>query len=129
MKDTLPIIMIRYAIVLLFTWFAVQQMLAPGVWTAYLPTWTGYLPIPAEMLIRLNGWTEFILAVLLAVGCYTRIIATILGLHLIGIAWTAGGAVGVRDAALAVCTLALAVAPPDPWTLDDRFNQPKSAEK
>lgn len=104
--------------VLLFAWFAVQQLMDPSAWVGYLPEWTGYLPIPGEMLIMLNGWTELVLAAMMVVGCFTRWISIVLGLHLIGIAWTAGGAVGVRDAALALCMFALASGPADDWSLD-----------
>jgi hypothetical protein len=37
---------------------------------------------------------------------------------LIGIAITAGGAIGVRDAVLAAMGISLALSQPDEWTLD-----------
>jgi len=61
---------------------------------------------------------KFGLAALLAAGCFTRVISIVLGLHLPGIAWTAGGAVGVRDATLAVRLWALAAGKTDIWMLD-----------
>lgn len=99
-------------------WSAIQQIVDPGIWVGYLPTWTGYLPIPGEMFVMLNGWSELVLAALLAAGCFTRVISIVLGLHLPGIAWTAGGAVGVRDATLAVRLWALAAGKTDIWMLD-----------
>lgn len=85
--------------------------------------WTGYFPVPAEMLIQLNGWSELCLAVLLFMGCFTRFAATILAIHLAGIATTVGGAIGVRDAALATVGVSLALAEPDEWTLDAKFKK------
>lgn len=110
---------IRYTVVLLFLWFAIAQLINPGMWTTFLPEWTGYFPIPGEILVRLNGLAELLLAILLAAGVYTRIVSGLLGLHLFMIAITAGGAIGVRDAALAFVAFALAGTPADKWTVDN----------
>ncbi len=111
-------VLLRWSWALLFVWFGVQQLIDPGAWISFLPVWTGYFPIPAEMLIQLNGWLELCLAILLLLGNYTRFTATLLALHLAGIAITAGGAIGVRDAALAMVGASLALSKPDEWTLD-----------
>lgn len=115
-----PVLVVRMSAVLLFLWFGVQQLVAPGAWVDFLPAWTGYFPIPGEMLVQLNGLMEVILAVLLALGVSTRLVAAVLGVHLLPIAITVGGAIGVRDAALAVMTLSLCVGMPDAWTMDAR---------
>lgn len=111
---------VRVSVVALFLWFGFQQLISPGNWVGFLPGWTGYLPIPGEMLVQLNGWAEVVLAILLAMGVSTRIVAALLGIHLFFIALSAGGAIGVRDAALAVMTLSLVVGVPDAWTFDAR---------
>ncbi len=111
-------LVLRFGWVGLFLWFGVQQLMHPGDWVGFLPEWTGYLPIPGEMLVQLNGWLEVCLAVLLAVGAWTRAVAGILAVHLAAVAVSAGGAVGVRDAGLATIGLAIALSPPDAWTLD-----------
>ena len=116
-------IILRWSWALLFVWFGTQQLLYPSQWTTFLPMWTGYFPIPAEMLIQLNGWSELCLAALLLLGVFTRITATILALHLAGIAATVGGAIGVRDAALAAVGVSLALGEPDEWTLDKKFKK------
>lgn len=110
--------LLRYAFFLLFAWFGIQQLQDPSAWVGFLPTWTGYLPIPGPMLVQLNGWFEIIASIALLFGVFTRIIAVILSLHLIGIAIQAGGAIGVRDAALAVIGIAIAFAKEDSWTMD-----------
>lgn len=117
-------IIIRYALVLLYGWFSFHQLFDPMPWVAYLPEWTGYMPIPGEMLVRLNGWFELIFAVMLLMGFYTRFAAALLGLHLLGIAFSVGGAVGMRDTTLALCTLALVFSPADQWTLDAKWKKP-----
>lgn len=112
------LILLRYAWVALFLWFGVEQLASPATWVSYLPVWTGYMPIPGEMLVQLNGWLELVLAFMLLVGIYTRGVAILLSLHLFGIAVTAGGAIGMRDAVLGMMGISLAFSPADAWTLD-----------
>lgn len=114
-------LIIRFALCILFFWFGIQQLIHPTSWVAFLPTWTGYFPITGELLVRLNGWFEVVFAALLGIGFYTRPVALLLGLHLLGIAWTAGGAIGVRDAVLAACAIAFVFSPADAWTMDKRY--------
>jgi uncharacterized membrane protein YphA (DoxX/SURF4 family) len=102
----------------LFLWFGYQQLAHPEMWVSYLPEWTGYFPIPGEMLVRLNGWFEVISAVFLLLGIYTRVIATILAAHLMFLAIEIGGAVGMRDGVLAMIGFAIALSPADEWTID-----------
>lgn len=121
------IALLRATYVGLFLWFGIQQVTDPTAWISFLPEFTGYLPIPGEILVQLNGWLEICLAALLAAGVYTRAIAAFLALHLLGIAITAGGATGVRDTGLAMIGIALALQPTDPWTLDARHQTKATA--
>lgn len=116
--------MLRYAFALLFFWFGFAQLTDATSWIIFLPEWTGYFPIPAEMLVRINGLFEICAAVLLTLGVYTRVIAGFLALHLLGIAISIGGATGVRDAALAAMGAALALQAPDSLTLDAKKQPP-----
>lgn len=111
-------VLLRWAWVALFFWFGSQQLLHPTAWVGLLPEWTGYMPIPGEMLIQLNGWMELCFASALLLGCYTRIASAILAIHLAGIAASVGGATGVRDATLATVGIAMALSEPDDWTID-----------
>lgn len=119
-------VLLRWSWVALFAWFGTQQLLNPSDWIGFLPAWTGYFPIPAEMLIQVNGWIEICLAAALFIGCFTRVVATLLAVHLLGIAVFVGNATGVRDAALSAVGFALALSQPDAWTLDDRFRSRNS---
>lgn len=111
-------VVIRYSLVLLFLWFGVQQLIDAPSWVGFLPEWTGYIPVPGELFVQLNGWMEVVFAVLLALGVFTRVVAAILGVHLLVIAVSVGGAIGMRDAVLGLVTIALAWSPADRWTLD-----------
>lgn len=119
-------VILRWAWVALFLWFGTQQLMHPASWVGLLPEWTGYMPIPGEMLIQLNGWLEVCLAIALFLGCYTRFVSAVLALHLFGIAGTVGGATGVRDATLGTVGIALTLSEPDTWTLDQRFRKTNS---
>lgn len=112
--------LLRYTWVLLFLWFGYMQLMDPAAWVGYLPEWTGYFPIPGEMIVRLNGWAECIGALLLALGIWQRPVFAILSLHLFGISIIAGGAVGVRDAALAMIGVALFLAPKDEFPFSQK---------
>jgi uncharacterized membrane protein YphA (DoxX/SURF4 family) len=116
--NNLSVRILRYSFFVLFLWFGLQQITDPGTWISFLPNWTGYLPIPANMLIQINGWFEVVASVFLLTGVFTKFITAILSLHLLAIATEAGGAIGMRDLILAMMGLALTVSQPDPWTLD-----------
>lgn len=116
-------VILRWSWGLLFVWFGTQQLMHPSQWVIFLPTWIGYFPIPLEMLIQLNGWMEVCLATLILLGCFTRFSGAILAVHLAGIALSAGGAIGVRDATLAMAGVSIALGGPDEWTLDAKFKK------
>jgi len=118
MKKEIQIPFIRLSLVLLFAWFGVMQLIDPSLWVGFLPTWTGYFPMPGEMIVSLNGWFEVCGSLMMLLGVRTRIITTLLGLHLMGIAIAVGGAIGIRDAVLALVAISFAFAKPDSFTLD-----------
>jgi uncharacterized membrane protein YphA (DoxX/SURF4 family) len=113
-----PLVILRYSYVVLFLWFGTSQLLNPGAWTSFLPEWLGYLPMPPEMFVQLNGWAEIIAALFLLTGTYVRLVAGFLALHLFGIAISTLGAIGMRDAILAMIGVTLAAHAPDECTLD-----------
>ena len=117
MKD-LSTKLLRISFAVMFLWFGLNQLLNPAAWVIFLPTWTGYFPIPGEMLVQLNGWLEIVSAVALIIGVWIKPIAIFLGLHLMGIAISVGGATGVRDAVLAMMGFSLASAEIDNWSLE-----------
>jgi uncharacterized membrane protein YphA (DoxX/SURF4 family) len=109
MSKISPIIVLRYSFAALFLWFGYAQLTDASVWVGFLPGWTGYFPIPGEMLVQINGLAEVVAAFFLIFNVYTRLVAGLLGLHLLAIAVTAGGAIGARDAVLAMIGVAIAM--------------------
>ena len=122
-------LLLRFSLALLFFWFGFQQLLDPSPWVGFLPEWIGYFPIPAEVVVKMNGWFEVVFAALLVLGFGTRFVALLLGLHLLGIAWTTGGAIAVRDLALAGACFSLGFAVPDRWTLDHKLSSNEAPQK
>ncbi len=123
MKYLTAQIVARYTTIGLFLWFGLAQIQNPGEWLAFLPEWTGYFPIPGEVLVGLNGWTEVVLALMLALGLYTRVVQIILGVHLFAIGLNVNGPTATRDIALALFILATSIEKPDPLTLDARLKK------
>ncbi|MBI2436639.1 MAG: DoxX family protein [Candidatus Magasanikbacteria bacterium] len=118
--------LLRYSYAVLFFWFGFHQISEPQFWTGFLPEWIGYFPIPAEMIVRINGWFEIIAATALLLGVYTRIVSALLGAHLLFIAIEVGGTIGMRDGVLAMMGFALALSDVDLWTIDYKSKQSKS---
>lgn len=110
-------IIIRFSLVGLFLWFGIMQLLNPGQWIGFVPVPLWDLIDPA-ILVRLNGTFEVVASLMLALGFLTRWVALALGAHLMGIALYVGGDIGVRDAALAMTSMAFLLSEPDAWTLD-----------
>lgn len=122
-KYALPIL--RFGIVSLFLWFGISQVMSAENWIAWVPEWPIDLTgLSAQSIVLLNGWFEIVLGIFLALGFYTRVAATLLALHLLFVAYEIGyNDIGVRDFALAVSTLALALFAPDQYTLDTKLKK------
>ncbi|MDD5318322.1 MAG: DoxX family membrane protein [Candidatus Pacebacteria bacterium] len=115
-------ILLRISMSLVFLWFGFQQLASPTDWIGFLPTWTVSLPISQIGFVYLNGWFEVVAGLFLLAGFYTRAAALLLGLHLLGIAYTIGyGAIAVRDVGLALATLSVFLYGRDKWSLDKKF--------
>ena len=115
----LPVL--RFGIVALFLWFGLSQLTSPGAWVSWVPGWVEGLGIGATTVVLLNGAFEAVFALALAAGFCTRIAALFLSLHLFFVAYEVGyNDIGVRDFALAVATLSLAMFEPDQYTIDKR---------
>jgi uncharacterized membrane protein YphA (DoxX/SURF4 family) len=114
--------LLRIAMSGVFLWFGISQLAQPETFLGWLPAWTDLLPITPERFIVLNGAFEALFGTLLLIGIFTRAVAVLLSLHLVGIALSLGyNDVMVRDVGLALATLSIALAGPDPWCLDARI--------
>ena len=133
MKRFAPAI-VRIGIVLVLLYFGTQQLMHPKMWITLLPEWSSILHLAPVTLITLNGWLDVTLSILLFLGFYTRIIALIVALHILGIAWTLGYTpIGVRDFGLAVSAFSIFLYGPDGWCLDiifaKKYSMPPSPQR
>lgn len=107
MKKYAPVVL-RIGIAILFLWFGFAQVSSPLDWTTFLPKWVSMIPISSINFVYLNAGFEIIFGFLLLLGLFTRVSALLLGLHLLGIAFSLGyNALGVRDFVLAIATLSV----------------------
>jgi uncharacterized membrane protein YphA (DoxX/SURF4 family) len=111
---------LRVGLAVLFLWFGFSQFLDQSTWISWVPEWAMNLTgLEAEMIVLLNGGFEIAFGVLLALGLYMRPAAALLGLHLVVLVFEIGpNSVGLRDFAIMMASFALALMPPDPYSLD-----------
>lgn len=126
---------LRIGLSLVFLWFGVNQLFSPEMFVGYVPQQV-VMPMHQFMqsnhlmlvysveqaslrLISLNGILEIVLGILLLLGLFTRISATVLFLHLLSIAVGLGyNDVMIRDLGLSIALVAVFLNGPDQWTLD-----------
>lgn len=113
-------LVLRLGLAALFLWFGLSQVVAPAEWLAWVPAWATTLSwISPETLILFNGGFESVFGIALALGFRVRLTALLLSLHIFFIAYEVGyNDIGVRDFAIGVSTLAVALSTPDTFTLD-----------
>ncbi len=117
-------VVLRIGLGLVMIWFALQQLQGPASWVGFLPTWTGSLPISQITFVYLNGWFELTFGILLIAGFYTRIVASLLGLHMLGIVCSVGyGPTGIRDFGLAVALISIFLHGSSSYSLDKVFEK------
>ena len=114
-------VILRIGLSLVFLWFSFQQLSNPILWVSFVPGFVSYFVSPVSAVI-MNGFAEMILGLLLIFGMYTRISSLLLGLHLLGIAFSVGfNPVGIRDFGLGFACMALSFLAPDKYCLDKKF--------
>src|SRR3989344_1041674 len=116
-------ILTRIAISIVFLWFGITQIVNPEYLMGYLPNFillSGY----AKTFIYLNGIFEIAFGTLLIIGLFTRTVALLLTVHLLGIIIGLGyNDIAVRDFGLMLVTFAIFLGGKDKWCLDWRRKQ------
>jgi len=115
---------LRIGLSLVFFWFGIKQLITPAWGLAWLPSWIQGIGIQGTTIIFINGIFEIIFATLLLLGLFTRLVASLLTLHLLGIILSVGyNEIGVRDFGLMAGTLAVALHGPDSLCLDKKIRK------
>jgi len=122
-KEFSPIFL-RYSMAALFLWFGLNQLFNSGAWVAWVPDRLFGLAVNPVTVIMVNGSFETLFGLFLAVGLFTRFSAVVLALHLFGIAFTIGyNDISVRDYAIALATLAVAMHGSDALSYDKKLKK------
>jgi uncharacterized membrane protein YphA (DoxX/SURF4 family) len=113
---------VRYGISIVFILFGISQIRDPISWTGYLPSLISSFPISPENFIVINGISEIVLGILLAIGLFTRTVSALLSLHLAGIIISLGyNEIAIRDFGLLMGTLSIFLNGKDDWCLDNKL--------
>ena len=101
--------LLRLSIAGVFLYFGFSQLIDSLSWVGVVPAWaTDLINLPPAMIVMANGIFEIIMASMLAMGFFVRIISFVLALHLIPIALSFGfSATAVRDLGIALSAIAL----------------------
>jgi uncharacterized membrane protein YphA (DoxX/SURF4 family) len=118
-KQYAPLIL-RIGLALVFLWFGVNQIIDPISWVGYIPSFiTTLTGMTAGSIVFYNALFEIIAGTMLLLGLFTRVVALVLFLHLLDIAFTVGlDSIGIRDLGLAVATFVIFLNGMDWLTLD-----------
>ncbi len=118
-------LLLRAGLAFVFIWFGSQQLLDSSAWAGLIPEWIVSMSgMSALTFVFLNGLFEVVFGLALLVGFFTRTVALLLGLHLLGIAFTVGyNDVGVRDFGLAMATFAVFLEGSSIWSVDEHLEK------
>ncbi len=114
------ITIIRVGLAGVLLWFGANQLMDAQSWVGYVPEFVpALLGIPAATLVLTNGAIEIACGILLFLGVFTRVVALVMGIHLVLIAASLGNtAVAVRDWGLAAAFIGLVFTGAGAWSVD-----------
>jgi uncharacterized membrane protein YphA (DoxX/SURF4 family) len=112
--------LVRYALALVFLTFGIMQLVDAGSWLGYVPS---FVPIDARTAVYLNGVADAVFGILLALGVWTRIVALLAALHLLGITLSLGfNEIAVRDFGLSLALISVVLHGPDALCLGNHHS-------
>ena len=115
---------VRIGVALVFIWFGFEQLTNASGWVGWLPSYATNLPVSALTLVYINGTFEAVFGLLLFLGLYTRLSASLLALHMTHIISVVGyGEIWVRDFGIFMATLSTAFHGSDDFGLDMFFSR------
>jgi uncharacterized membrane protein YphA (DoxX/SURF4 family) len=120
---------LRIGLGIVIIYFSLQQLNNPSSWIGYLPDFTKNLPISQITFVYLNGWFELTFGTLLILGFYTRIVAGLLALHLLGIVFSVGyNPTGMRDFGLTIALFSISLHGESMYSLDRYFSSKENTQ-
>ena len=133
------IVIVRIGLALVLLWFGTHQLINPESFLGYIPQWLyshepqmmhehslqlmHNIPKPSvHFILMFNGIFEVVIGSLLLIGIYTRIIASIVALHLISIAFSLGyNDIAIRDLGLTMMAVSLIFSGAGILSLDNKL--------
>ena len=113
---------VRIGVSLVMLWFGLNQLFDSSSWIGYLPEFALNLPLEATTVVMFNGIFETIFGLALLLGLFTRFVAFILTLHLLGIISTLGyNEIAVRDFGLMLAMFSVFLHGPDKYCLETKW--------
>ena len=133
MKEYAPIV-VRIGVSLVFLYFGISQLIDAESFVGWLPNWAQGIhmsypwmhklyieAVTSVTFIHFNGIFEIIFGSLLILGLFTKLVAFLLALHLLGIVITLGfNEIGVRDFGLMMATFSVFLNGSDKFSLDKK---------
>lgn len=118
---------VRLGVGFVFLLLGIQQFLFTEQWTTWLPHWlTQALPdaAPAMHVILVNASIDVLLGLALLLGIFTRIVAILMVIHLVGVLLTLGyNDIAIRDLGILLAAIAVAIHGADRWCLEMRWKK------
>lgn len=111
---------LRLGLGFVFLWFGFSQLFDQSTWVSFIPTaLTTATGISASTFVIVNAMFEIFCASLLVFGIYTRVVASLLFVHMIAIVADVGlGPIGIRDIGLMVALFSIALQGKDEYSLE-----------
>jgi uncharacterized membrane protein YphA (DoxX/SURF4 family) len=108
-KDCAPVVL-RIGLSFIFLWFGLTQLFDQSAWVSFIPEFvTKSTGLSAETFVIFNGIFEVFFASLLAFGIWTRLVASLLFIHMFAIIADVGlSPIGIRDIGLMFALLSVA---------------------
>lgn len=91
--------MARVLLGLVLGWFGYHELVAPGLWTGYVPVLSPGSNL-SQVLVLAHGWVLLVLAVALVAGIAPRLAATVASLLLLEIVISLTASAGLSDLVL-----------------------------
>ncbi|MEM3127339.1 MAG: DoxX family protein [Candidatus Woesearchaeota archaeon] len=124
-------LLLRIGLGVVLIYFGFLNITAPETYMSFVPEQlTRY--VAAIFLMQINGVVEILFGLFLIGGLYRRIVAVLVGLHILGIAflmWSVAPDISARDFGLALAAFALSMMNEDKHSLDKKWREKVFAEK
>lgn len=118
LKDYSSLIL-RLGLGITLFWFGITSILEPDVWSSLVPV---FIPIQPTIVVMAMAIFQMVVAVFIILGAFTRLAAFLMALSLIPIIISLGyNDVAVRDFAIFLAALSLAISGSKKLSLDSRF--------